>query len=194
MMRRLSHIFPLDYPNPPTQEDLLFEVQDLLRHHTPLHILNKIKSLDQSPYYKEALATCYMYYWQELENSRDPIAGYDHPDGYWIPFWPEAKDEIKRLIREFEHQQSDYAYLPIDNSTTTNTPTITQQIKSTALNAAQTVISTIKNQANSTTQTINIQNITINMPVYIVQGGEPGTSIFGNVGTFIGHADKLNLN
>ena len=65
-MTNLSHIFPSDYLNPPTEEDLQFEVQDLLcRTDYPPQLLTKIDAM-QFPYYKEALMQCLKQEWHQM--------------------------------------------------------------------------------------------------------------------------------
>ena len=74
MLRSLNQIFPVDYPQIPTIEDLKFEVQDMLRHcetaNMILHYLQQIKCpyyqvIEQPPerYIPKFYKHCTIYFW-----------------------------------------------------------------------------------------------------------------------------------
>lgn len=66
-MKNLSQIFPINYPNPPSEEDLQFEVQDMLRYaDSPMDILDTINKIP-CPYYRKAIASMTPYHWHDME-------------------------------------------------------------------------------------------------------------------------------
>ena len=109
-MTSLSHIFPSDYLNPPTDADLQYEVQDLLRRTDyPPQLLTKIDAM-QCPYYKEALMQCLKHMWHTLVEKRDPRTGYEDSNGCWIPYWMEAEQVMKQYCRRYQTEQYGYTY------------------------------------------------------------------------------------
>ena len=57
-MTNLSHIFPSGYLNIPTEEDLRFEVQDMLRYaYTDKQIMDQLRAI-RCPYMRKAMALC----------------------------------------------------------------------------------------------------------------------------------------
>ena len=104
-MPNLSHIFPLDYPNPPTTDDLLFEVQDLLRHsESPFDIIHYINDIE-CPYYRKALATIVPNYWHQMEQMGQEPAVFTDGDGVWRITWINIDYDIRSIIRQANAQQ-----------------------------------------------------------------------------------------
>lgn len=105
MMHNLSQIFPLGYPNPPSYEDLQFEVQDLLRHAESsmdiLHTINKISC----PYYRKALASIIPYHWHQMEQNGIEPAVYHDSDGQWRITWINIDYDMRQIIKQANAQQ-----------------------------------------------------------------------------------------
>ena len=113
-MTSLSHIFPSDYLNPPTDADLQYEVQDLLRRtDNPQHLIAHIDSL-ACPFYKAALMQCLKHMWHTLVEKQDPRTGYEDGNGRWILYWMEAEQVMKHYCRRYQNEQ--YAYIYATNS------------------------------------------------------------------------------
>lgn len=109
-MTSLSHIFPSDYLNPPTDADLQYEVLDLLRRtDNPQHLIAHIDSL-ACPFYKAALMQCLKHKWHTLVENQDPRTGYEDGNGRWIPYWLEAEQVMKQYCRRYQAEQYGYTY------------------------------------------------------------------------------------
>ncbi len=100
MLRSLNQIFPVDYPQIPTIEDLKFEVQDMLRHcetaNMILHYLQQIKC----PYYQEALTIQTQQSWHEMEQSRKEPAVYIDMEGIWHYSWIDIDSALRSIIKK----------------------------------------------------------------------------------------------
>ena len=167
-MKNLSQIFPCDYLNPPTVEDLYFEVQEMLCYSdTPLQVLDKIQSLD-CPYYKEALLLCYMDTWLQMVKKEDPITYYEDGDGNKIANWPDAVYDMKRLIKRYRNEQDSFVYTATDLRPT-HQRSITQHVKDSVKQVVNDLLA-IKEIAQS--QTIIIQNLHIHNHYYYSTVGQ----------------------
>ena len=112
-MNSLSHIFPIGYPNIPTQEDLDFEVQDLLCHsEKPFDIIHYINDI-HCPYYRKALATLVPPTWHSMEQNGKPPAIFEDMDGYHIKTWLNVDSDIRRIIKKANAEQ-----VELENQTT----------------------------------------------------------------------------
>lgn len=99
-MTNLNQIFPLDYPNLPTYEDLLFEVQDLLRHaESPIDILQTINKI-QCPYYRKAIVSIIPYHWHQMELYGIEPAVYNDFDGQWRITWSNIDFDMRRIVKQ----------------------------------------------------------------------------------------------
>lgn len=104
-MNSLSNIFPVGYPNVPTQEDLNFEVQDLLRHsESPFDIIHYINNID-CPYYRKALAILVPPTWHSMEQNGKAPAIFEDMDGYQIITWLNIDSDIGRIIKKANSEQ-----------------------------------------------------------------------------------------
>lgn len=166
-MTNLTNIFPANYPDKPSTEELEIMFKDILdRSDTVDMVVSKIEK-ESCPYYKEALVRCIAdkidrWYQKEAE-----IAGCKHGN-YWIPYWQKPKERIKELIHKYEAEQRDTT-----PCTTTlppaSIPNITQQVKE----SVKQVVSELKT-IKEITQAKTIQ-VTVQMPIYIVYGDNNGT-------------------
>lgn len=81
-MKNLSQIFPINYPNPPSEEDLQFEVQNMLRHaDSPMDILDTINKIP-CPYYRKAIASMTPCHWHDMEHMGKEPAVYIDSEGH----------------------------------------------------------------------------------------------------------------
>jgi hypothetical protein len=104
-MTNLSHIFPSDYLNPPTEEDLQFEVQEMLcRYQTSPDIMRVLRSV-ACPYYREALSLSFMLNWHRLEQLRDERTGYFDCEGAWMYSWMDIDCSMRHVIKEAHREQ-----------------------------------------------------------------------------------------
>ena len=220
-MLDLSQIFPINYPDVPTHEDIEFMFKEILNHSDSVNQVVREIEKESCPYYKEALIRRLaddLDYWYENQKS---IAGIDHGD-CWIPYWQEPKDKIRQLINRYQTEQKHFTYKPLqtspvvpsdcpdlsaiplskpsipatthatpDGSVPVDFPTGNQSPETSLQSLVQSlrkVITEVAAIRNANTY----QNITINMPVYVVQSGNVGTFV-GDVGTFVGQAENINL-
>lgn len=104
-MRSIFDIFPNDYPHPHDEEDLRFEVQDLLQHaHSPMDIIltiNKIKC----PYYRKAIATLVPNYWHSMERDGKEPAVFLDGDGDWRISWSNIDYDMRAIIKKANAEQ-----------------------------------------------------------------------------------------
>lgn len=179
-MINLNHIFPVDYPNIPTYEDLEIEVQDMLcRSDNPKQVLCKIQSLD-CPYYKEALTRCYNDIWRHMVDRQDPATYYEDGDGHKIANWPEAQYDMKRLIRQLWDEQEAYCKPAIIADTQTlqkaaevlASTAVTQQLKK-SVTQAVTQVCTAEEILAAKPIIVNIQNLYISPTT--IHGDNNGT-------------------
>lgn len=124
-MTYLSNIFPIGYPNIPTQEDLNFEVQDLLCHsQSPFDIIHYINDIT-CPYYRKALATLVPITWHTMERNGKPPAVFEDMDGHRIITWLNIDSDIGRIIKQANAEQVEIEL---------NQPPITLNTKHSTLN------------------------------------------------------------
>ena len=129
-MTNLNQIFPLDYPNSPTYEDLLFEVRDLLRHaESPIDILHTINKI-QCPYYRKAFAILVPPQWHSMEQNGKEPAVYPDSDGQWRITWLNIDSDIKRIIKNANAEQVEIEQKLTETISTLNTQHSTLNSKS----------------------------------------------------------------
>lgn len=166
-MTNLSHIFPSDYLNPPTEMDLQYEVQDMLRHtEYPPNLLSKINSLP-CPYYKEALMVCFKKEWKKMVEEQDSRTGYYDSDGRWVVCWQEAEVDMRKYIKRFRNEQDTHTYAATNNeipATIPPAPTIVKQITSGIKQAVEEIVK-LKEVAQYQPITININIHNYNAPI-----------------------------
>ena len=104
-MNSLSHIFPIGYPNIPTQEDLIFEVRDLLCHsENPFDIIHYINDI-HCPYYRKALALLVPPQWHSMEKNGTHPAIFEDMDGYQRITWLNIDSDIRCIIKKANAEQ-----------------------------------------------------------------------------------------
>ena len=112
-MNSFSNIFPIGYPNIPTEEDLDFEVQDLLRHSdSPFDIIHYINDIE-CPYYRKAFAILVPPKWHNMERDGKNPAVFEDMDGYYITTWLNIDSDIGRIIKKANAEQ-----VELENQTT----------------------------------------------------------------------------
>lgn len=105
MQNYLNHIFADAPTAPPDADDLLFEVQDLLRHaESPMDILHEINKIT-CPYYRKAMATVVKYQWHKMEQNGIEPAVYIDLDGQWRITWINCDYDIRSIIKHANAQQ-----------------------------------------------------------------------------------------
>lgn len=104
-MRSILHIFPSNYPHPHDEEDLLFELKDILRHaDSPMDIIHTINKIE-CPYYRKAIATLVPNYWHSMEQQgTEPAVFYDG-DGDWRITWMNVDHDMRAIIKTANAQQ-----------------------------------------------------------------------------------------
>lgn len=244
-MLDLSQIFPINYPDVPTHEDIEFMFKEILNHSDSVNQVVREIEKETCPYYKEALIHCLaakLDYWYENQKS---IAGIDHGD-CWIPYWEQPQDKIRQLVNRYQAEQKQFTYNPLQTSplvaadcpdlsaiplSQPSTPTVTcyasagdpadssgssqdvdcelklsdkvvdvvvkklptgNQSTETSLQSLVQSLRKVMTEVTALRNANTYQNITINMPVYVVQSGNVGTFV-GDVGTFVGQAENINL-
>jgi hypothetical protein len=128
-MHTLNQIFPVDYPNTPTTEELLFEVQDLLRHSmNPFDIMHYINDI-ACPYYRKALAILVPPKWHSMEQEGKEPAIFEDLDGYRRITWINIESDIGRIVKkanaeqvDLENQTPNYSRLSTTTDTQPSTP------------------------------------------------------------------------
>ena len=120
-MNSLSNIFPIGYPNIPTEGDLDFEVQDLLRHsESPFDIIHYINDIE-CPYYRKAFAILVPPKWHTMERDGKTPAVFEDMDGYYITTWLNIDSDIGRIIKKANAEQVELEQTP-KTSETPKTP------------------------------------------------------------------------
>lgn len=104
-MTNLSHIFPSGYPNIPTEEDLHFEVQEILCHcQNDKQIMEALRGI-RCPYMRKATTLCLQEDWHQLMQIRDDRTGYYDGDGSWRVSWIYFDSDMRQIIKMANHEQ-----------------------------------------------------------------------------------------
>ena len=128
MTQNLSHISHVAPPDVPSEEDLQFEVQDLLRHaNSPIDVLQKINQIT-CPYYRKALAQIVPIHWHHMERNGIEPAVYMDADSEWRITWINIDYDIRRIIKQanteqVEREQQEQSSIEKTVSITTKTTT-----------------------------------------------------------------------
>lgn len=103
-MINLSQIFPPNYPDMPTWQDIEWMFQDILNRSDSVELF--VYKIDQEncPYYKEALVLLLEERLPEWYLERKEIAG-NYYGNDWKPYWQQPKDKIAELLRKYRQQQ-----------------------------------------------------------------------------------------
>ena len=104
-MINLSQIFPVNYPNLPSEEDLLFEVLDMLHHaDSPIDILRTINKI-ACPYYRKAIASMTPAPWRDMERMGKEPAVYIDSDGHGRFTWINIDADMRQIIKQANAEQ-----------------------------------------------------------------------------------------
>ena len=82
-MLDLSQIFPINYPDVPTHEDIEFMFKEILNHSDSVNQVVREIEKETCPYYKEALIHCLAAKLDDWYDKQKEIAGIDYGD-CWI--------------------------------------------------------------------------------------------------------------
>ena len=104
-MINLSQIFPSGYRNIPTEEDLHFEVQEILCHcENDKQIIDALRRI-RCPYMRKATTLCLQEDWHQLMQLRDDRTGYYDSDGDWRNAWVYFDSDMRQIIKMANHEQ-----------------------------------------------------------------------------------------
>lgn len=160
-MTDLTNIFPISYPDRPSQQDIEIMFQDILNRSDSVDkVVYKIEK-ESCPYYKQALIHILEDRLPDWNITHNPIAGRQYGES-WVPYWQEPQDKIRKLIEKYQLEQLHTilpapAELPIEPPPAPR-PTITQHVKDSVKQVVNDLLA-IKEIAQS--QTIIIQNLHI---------------------------------
>jgi hypothetical protein len=129
-MKNICHIFPDNYPNPPSMEELLFDVNELLSQHNDAHRIIQAINKIQCPYYRQAIAVQLPRTWHQLEQLQDERTGYDYGDCQWVLSWISVDADMRLIAKIAIKEQLVLEGLeqPENNIQTTIQPTKTKTI------------------------------------------------------------------
>ena len=158
-MTDLTNIFPTNYPDRPSTEDLEIMFKDILdRTDSVLKVVSKIEN-ESCPYYQEALVRLLAQRLPTWYNTQDPIVGIDYGD-HWIPYWQEPQRIIRELIDKYQARQNmSPVSMPIAAPVEKIVRHVQQSVQQTIKQAVQ---QAVKDIVVSPTQPIIIHNLTIN--------------------------------
>ena len=158
-MTDLTNIFPTNYPDRPSTEDLEIMFQDILnRSDSVLKVVSKIEK-ESCPYYQEAPVRLLAQRLPTWYNTQDPIAGIDYGD-HWIPYWQEPQRIIRELIDKYQALQNTLPVsMPIAAPVEKIVRHVQQSVQQTIKQAVQ---QAVKDIVVSPAQPIIIHNLTIN--------------------------------
>ena len=89
----------------PTEEEVLFEAQEIVnRCGWGLPLIEALHKMSD-PYWREAVARCLMECWQNLVRDKDEQTYYYDSDGDIRYCWMDADYDFGRIIRKCTHEQ-----------------------------------------------------------------------------------------
>jgi hypothetical protein len=138
-MTDLTNIFPTNYPDRPSTDELECLFKDILNRADSVNSVVATIEKESCPYYKLALVHLLARRLNEWYDTQAPMAGYHCSNG-WIPYWQEPNCKIRELIRKYEAQQ------PTANYTTT--------LKQAPKEVVEQLTKSVKQAINAITQTI----------------------------------------
>lgn len=172
-MINLNQIFPDNYPDIPTMQDIQVIFKEILNRSDSVRDIVCHIDDESCPYYKHALVLYLADQLDEWYRKQKDIAGFQQGD-HWLPYWQEPKDEIRYYVEKYRKEQKAYTYTTtatrveeIPKPTVSPTPKVVEHLKS-SIQQVVAELSAIKNAAQ-------YPHITIHMPVYIIQGDNNGT-------------------
>ena len=166
-MTDLTNIFPTNYPDRPSSEEIELMFKEILNRSDSVDmIVSKIEK-EACPYYKEALVRCMADKIDGWYKRQAEIAGIDYGD-YWKPYWQEPKAYIDQLIHKYEEEQRETTHITSESQSSL-IPNITQQVKA----SVKHVVSELKTIKEITQA--NTIHITVQMPIYVINGDNNGT-------------------
>lgn len=105
LMYSISHIFPTGYPNIPTEEDLHFEVREILCHAAnDKQIIDALQAI-RCPYLRKATTLCLQEDWHQLMQIRDDKTGFYDGEGAWRIAWLYFDADMRQIIKRANHEQ-----------------------------------------------------------------------------------------
>lgn len=163
----LNNIFPTNYPDRPSSDEIEFMFKEILNRSDSVDMVVSNIEKESCPYYKEALVRCMADKIEGWYKKQAEIAGIKSGD-YWIPYWQEPTEQIDKLIHKYEAEQRETPLI-IPETQSSLIPNITQQVKA----SVKHVVSEIKT-IKEITQAKTI-HITVQMPIYVINGDNNGT-------------------
>ena len=164
-MINLNQIFPDNYPDMPTMQDIQVIFKEILNRSDSVRDIVCHIDNESCAYYKHALVLYLADQLDEWYRKQKDLAGFQQGD-LWIPYWQEPKDEIRYYVEKYRKEQKAYTYTTTATPSTP-TPKVVEHLKS-SIQQVVAELSAIKNAAQ-------YPHITIHMPVYIIQGDNNGT-------------------
>ena len=126
-MTNLSHISPITHPHPPSTEDALVLIDELLRRNDYVPRLIQAIHAISCPYEREAVARHLPKIWHKIEQKCDERTGYYDADGYWHLTWINIDCDMRQIIKQAIAEQQELEQSLPQPITTTPTPFTTKQ-------------------------------------------------------------------
>lgn len=126
-MQNLSHISPITHPHPPSTEDALMLINELLRRNDYVPRLIQAIHAISCPYEREAIARLLPKIWHKIEQKCDERTGYYDADGYWHLTWINIDCDMRQIIKQAIAEQQELEYSLQQPITITPTPLTTKQ-------------------------------------------------------------------
>ena len=105
--RSLHTIFEPSGQPVPSEEEVLFEAQEIVNHSGwGLPLIEALRKV-RDPYWREAVTRCLMELWQNLVRDKDELTYYYDADGDIRYSWMDAEYDFGRIIRNSTHEQVD---------------------------------------------------------------------------------------
>jgi hypothetical protein len=163
----LTNIFPTNYPDRPSSEEIELVFKEILNRSDSVDMVVSNIEKESCPYYKEVLVRCMADKIDGWYQRQAEIVGIKQGD-YWIPYWQKPNEQIEKLIHKYEAEQRETSLItPAPQSSLI--PNITQQVKA----SVKHVVSELKT-IKEITQAKTI-HITVQMPIYVINGDNNGT-------------------
>jgi hypothetical protein len=111
-MKSTLEIFPHNYIDMPSNEDIAIMLEDILQRADNVNtIVYKIQQ-EPCPYYQEALILLLNDQLKDFYHKRDERFGY-YRQHDWIPYWQNRNEEIKKLLHQCERLQTQSPPSPV---------------------------------------------------------------------------------
>ena len=110
--RSLHTIFEPSGQPIPSEEEVLFEAQEIVsRSGWGLPLIEALRKM-RDPYWREAVTRCLMEVWQNLVRDKNELTYYYDSDGDIRYCWMDAEYDFRRIIRNSTHEQVDMEQAP----------------------------------------------------------------------------------